>query len=124
MDQLYREQLIDHYKNPRNQASASEIEAMASWDELKNLSCGDEIKLGIDVKNSKISKIKFNGIGCAVCIAAASIISEELINEGIENVLKLKYEDLVEIVGFEPSPSRIKCLHLGLLTLQKAITKL
>ncbi|MBP9758389.1 iron-sulfur cluster assembly scaffold protein [Candidatus Dojkabacteria bacterium] len=124
MDQLYREQIIDHYKNPRNQADDSQIEAMTSWAELKNLSCGDEIKLGVNIKDNKIKDIKFKGTGCAVCISAASIISEELIAENISEVKNYTYEDLTEIVGYEPSPSRIKCLHLGLLTLQEALTKL
>lgn len=123
MDQVYREQLIDHYKNPRNQAEDSEIESMHVWSELKNLSCGDEIKLGANINSEVIESIKFKGAGCAVCISAASIISEELISEKVEVVENLSYEDLKDLVGYEPSPSRIKCLHLGLLTLQQALEK-
>lgn len=121
MDQLYREQIIDHYKNPRNQTTDKELESMNTWAELKNLSCGDEIKLGVNVNDSKIESIKFKGIGCAVCISAASIISEELINSNIQEVQSMQYEELTELVGYTPSPSRIKCLHLGLLTLQEAL---
>lgn len=124
MDQIYREQLIDHYQNPRNQANDNELDAMDASDELKNLSCGDEIRVGVNVNEGKVSAIKFKGVGCAVCISSTSIISEELTNEEIDKVKNLKYEDLLEIIGYEPSPSRIKCAHLGLLALQKALNKM
>lgn len=124
MDQIYREQLIDHYQNPRNQANDNELDAMDASDELKNLSCGDEIRVGVNVNEGKVSAIKFKGVGCAVCISSTSIISEELTNEEIGKVKNLKYEDLLEIIGYEPSPSRIKCAHLGLLALQKALNKM
>jgi nitrogen fixation NifU-like protein len=124
LDQIYREQLIDHYQHPRNQADDTELDKMNSTAELKNLSCGDEIKVGVNINSDLVESIKFKGVGCAVCISSASIISEELTGEKIEAVKNLKYEDLLEIIGYEPSPSRIKCAHLGLLALQKALNKL
>jgi nitrogen fixation protein NifU and related proteins len=116
--QLYREQLIDHYKNPRNSGEISNFTHSA---ELKNLSCGDEIKIDLIVEEEEIKNIKFVGRGCAVCIAATSLLTEEIKNSKLSEVGKIKFEDIQEMIGTELSPSRVKCAHLGLLTLQKAL---
>lgn len=116
--QLYREQLIDHYKNPRN---SGEIANATHSAELKNLSCGDEIKIDLIVEEDKIKDIKFTGRGCAVCIASASLLTEEVKGSKLDDVDKIEFEDIEEMIGTELSPSRVKCAHLGLLTLQKAI---
>lgn len=118
-DQIYREQLLDHYKNPRNEGDLNDYTHTA---ELKNLSCGDEITIKTRLNNNIIEDIKFSGEGCAICIASASMLTEITKKESVEYVNNLKFEDIQEMLGIQLSPSRIKCAHLGLLTLQKALS--
>lgn len=117
-DQLYREQLLDHYKNPRNYGNIADATSTA---ELQNLSCGDEIKMHTKIDGDVLSDIKFEGEGCAICIASASILIEESLGKSKKHVLDMSFSDLQKIIGIEVSPSRIKCAHLGLLTLKKAL---
>ncbi len=131
---IYREQIIDHYKNPRN---SGELPDFTHEAELKNLSCGDEIKVQVKIGEQRtesregisksfyrlpISDIRFSGRGCAICIAATSLMSEEVKGKRVDEVQKMTIEDIEELLGTELSPSRKKCAHLGLLTLQKALS--
>jgi nitrogen fixation NifU-like protein len=118
MDQIYREQLLDHYKNPRNEGEIADTTNSAM---LENLSCGDKIKVSMKVNRGKIENIKFKGEGCAICIASMSMLLDNLKGEKTDYANKLKYKDVEEMLGTKLSPSRIKCAHLGLLTVQKAL---
>lgn len=118
MDQIYREQIIDHYKNPRHQGSVADATNTA---DLKNLSCGDAITISAKLDGEIIEDVKFEGEGCAICIASTSLILGEAIGLNKKEIENMTYDDIQEMIGAELSPSRIKCAHLGLLTLQKAI---
>jgi nitrogen fixation NifU-like protein len=117
MDQMYREQLLDHYKNPRN---TGELGGATHRAKLENLSCGDEVELFIKVVDDTIEDISFVGTGCAVAIAAASLLTDELKDQSLEDAKKITFEDLEELLGIELSPSRKKCAHLCLLAFQDA----
>ncbi|MBD3363362.1 SUF system NifU family Fe-S cluster assembly protein [Candidatus Dojkabacteria bacterium] len=117
-NQMYRQQMLDHYKNPRNEG---EMDNPTHTSELENISCGDEIKVYLRVKDDKLSDIKFQGKGCAICLASASMTFEDIKGKTLDYISKLDISNVEKLIGIELSPSRKKCAHLGLLTVQNAI---
>ncbi|MEM4638108.1 MAG: SUF system NifU family Fe-S cluster assembly protein [Candidatus Woesearchaeota archaeon] len=120
MDELYRENLIDHYKNPKN---FGEIKNPDIYKHDSNPLCGDEIEIFVklDKNKEKINEIKFKGKGCVICMASASILMEELSNKKIKDVQKMQKEEMEKLLGINLTPSRIKCMMLPLKALQKGI---
>ena len=118
---IYRENLIDHYNNPRNFGKMKNCDIST---ELENISCGDAIKIQIKVKNKKIEDIKFTGEGCAVAIASASLLTEHMKGRSISYANKFTFRDLSGLLGVKLSPSRIKCASLGLESMKSAIKTL
>jgi nitrogen fixation protein NifU and related proteins len=121
-DELYRENILDHYKNPRNHGV---IEAPDAEAEGMNPLCGDEttiyVRLGED--GDTIEDIKFSGRGCAISQAATSMLTELAKGRKATDVARLDREDLLGEVGIPLSPVRIKCAILGLTTLKLALHK-
>jgi len=117
-DQLYRQNIIDHYKNPRN---VGELTSENNTVACSNITCGDETKVSVKVKSGKISEIKHQTIGCAISVASISILSEELVGMDTEKVKKMDKDAVQEILGIEITPSRLKCAMLGLEAIKKAL---
>ncbi len=115
---IYRQELIDHYQNPRNYGRLIDADVIM---ELENISCGDKISLFVKLKSGKIEKISFEGEGCAVAIASASILTEYSIGKKIKSLEKLSLEDFVKVLKVELTLSRLKCAGLSLETLKKAL---
>ena len=112
MDDLYREQILDHYKNPRQKG---QIEPSDHSFEDENPLCGDF--LHIDLKTDEqgtITDAKFDGHGCAISMASADLLLESLIGKSIEDTKKLSKQDVLELLGIELSPVRLKCALLSL----------
>ena len=118
---LYRELIIDHYKNPKNWGTISNS---SKSEFMSNPSCGDEIKVDLIIKNNIINDFKFTGRGCAISIAATSLLSEEIIGKNINEIKNMKIKDVEELLGIKLSTSRIKCGMLGLETLKKMLRDL
>ncbi|MFB6241408.1 MAG: iron-sulfur cluster assembly scaffold protein [Candidatus Nanosalina sp.] len=114
---MYREEVLDHYKRPRNTGTL-ETEFHA---EGENPSCGDDTHIYVEVKDGKISKIRHETDGCAISTAGISIISEELKGKEVEEVRDLGEDWMLETLGIDVSPMRKKCAMLGLKTIQKAL---
>jgi nitrogen fixation protein NifU and related proteins len=124
MDDLYRDELLEHYKHPKNYGKLRDADVMV---EERNASCGDEVKVYLKRGSGGKSDIKFEGRGCAVSVAFASMLIEHIRDNGLseEDVVKLDEEKILEIVGLKNiSPSRRKCAMLGLKAVKKAIKKL
>lgn len=125
-DELYREYLLDHYKNPKN---FGEIKNPDIHKHDNNPLCGDDIEIfakiedkkGDNKKDEAISEIKFKGHGCVICIASASILMDELRGKKLKEVYKMQTEDMLKLLGIELTPSRIKCMMLPLKAVQKGI---
>jgi nitrogen fixation protein NifU and related proteins len=121
-DQLYRENILDHYKNPRNHGVIESPDAEA---EGMNPLCGDEtaiyVKFGGD--GETIEEIKFSGRGCAISQAATSMLTELVKGRKAGDVAVLETDALLGEVGVPLSPVRIKCAILGLTTLRLALHK-
>ena len=118
MDPLYREYILDHYKNPRNFGELPEHD-LDFHDH--NPLCGDELGVHIVVEDGKISELRFHGQGCAISQATASIISDELKGKTVAEVAALDRGFIAEEIGIELSPTRLKCGLLSLKVVQGAL---
>lgn len=114
---IYQEIILDHYRNPRNQGVLKMPTHEAS---MNNPTCGDRLCMQVLIKNDIIEDVKFNGSGCAISQASASILTEFLLGKSVEEVRRMKKEDLLDLLGIELSLTRLKCATLSLDTLQKA----
>lgn len=117
---LYAQNIIDHYRNPRNSGRLSR--PTVSHREA-NYSCGDIIEIDIILKKGTIQHMKFRGEGCAVSQAAVSILSEYIVGKSITKVLRLKEVDVKKLLGVTISSRRQKCALLGLLAIQNGLLK-
>lgn len=111
MDQLYRQNIIDHYKNPRH---TEVIKRTTHSSEASNITCGDETKIWLNIEDGIIKEIKHETRGCALSIAGISILSEYVIGKKFEEIKSLDSKKFEKIIGIEVSPSRLKCILLGL----------
>ena len=117
-DSLYREQLLEIYKNPSNRGSlpASSVKVTE-----KNMFCGDIITLEMQVEDGVIKDVAFDGDACMVAIASSSLLTEEIKGKTVEGAAKITKEDLLEMLGVELTTSRVKCATLILEALGSAL---
>jgi nitrogen fixation NifU-like protein len=118
---IYREKLLDHYNNPRNYGA---MEGCDTSVELENVSCGDLIKVQLNVEEGVIREAKFTGEGCAVAIASASILTEYMRGKKLQEITELTLEGFIDLIGVELTLSRIKCANLSLEAAKIAIKQL
>ena len=111
---FYRENLMDHYRNPRQHGR---IDAPTVSHEDLNPLCGDMIHIDLAIDNGVIVDARFDGHGCAVSQAAASMLLEEIVGKSVAEVVAFGRDDLLELLGVTLSPARLKCalLPLGVL---------
>ena len=120
---IYREEILDHYKRPRNFSPTKPWRSGVGWSVAsdRNASCGDVIEIGVKIKAGKIDDIKFQGEGCAIAMAATSMLTEMVKGKTIEQAKKLTDKDMMKKLGINISLGRKKCATLGLVVLQKAL---
>jgi nitrogen fixation NifU-like protein len=118
LDELYREVILDHYKNPRGHGAMDEPDAEA---EGQNPLCGDEVSIWVDFDGDTIADMKFSGRGCAISQAATSMLSELVIGKSAGEAAALDKDDLLEEAPIPLTPVRLKCAMLGLTTLKLAL---
>jgi nitrogen fixation NifU-like protein len=121
-DDLYRENILDHYKSPRNHGTIEDADASA---EGMNPLCGDEvtITLAFGADGETIEDVRFAGRGCAISQASTSMLTELIKGRKAADVLEFEKEELLEEVGIPLTPIRLKCAILGLHTLKVALGK-
>ena len=121
-DQMYREVILDHYKNPRGHGELENADAQA---EGQNPLCGDEVSIYVSFESDgdTIDEVKFSGRGCAISQAATSMLMEMVEGRSAREVATMSKEDLLEEIGIPLTPVRIKCALLGLSTLKLALHK-
>jgi len=120
MDALYRDYILDHYKNPRNfgELDPHDLEAHDH-----NPLCGDELGVHLTVDEAgTITDLRFHGQGCAISQASASIASEEIIGMKADEVAALGADWIIDLLGIEISPTRRKCALLSLKVMRGAVT--
>jgi nitrogen fixation NifU-like protein len=118
MDSLYKEIVLDHYKNPHNFGTLDPADYTA---EDSNPLCGDQIRIDLNVENGIVTDIKFQGRGCAVSMASASILTDMVMGQPLEEVRALTKDDLLEEIGIPVTPARLKCATLGLNVLKLSL---
>jgi nitrogen fixation protein NifU and related proteins len=119
MDDMYRELIIERYKNPvyRGELNPHDISF-----EDDNPLCGDHIKIDLRVdQDDRVSEAAFTGHGCAISQASADLLLEEIIGKPLEEVKKITKEDLLELLGLELGPVRLKCALLSLKVLKAGV---
>jgi nitrogen fixation protein NifU and related proteins len=119
VDELYRDYILEHYKNPRN---FGELEPRDLEFHDHNPLCGDELGVHIRVADGKIADLRFHGQGCAISQAAASIASEELVGMPVDEAAELPADWMLDLLGIDISPTRRKCALLNLKVLRGAAT--
>lgn len=119
-DQLYREVILDHYKNPRGQGLLDAPDAQA---EGQNPLCGDEVTVSLRFDGDTIAAVGFEGRGCAISQAATSMLTEIVVGRTADEVARMPKEELLEEIGIPLSPVRLKCAILGFGTLKVALHK-
>jgi len=120
-DQLYREVILDHYKNPRNHGLLEPFDAHA---EGQNPLCGDELAVSVRLGDGDvIEEIGFDGRGCAISQAATSMLTDLVRGRTAEQVAAMPKEELLEELGIPLTPVRLKCAILGLGVLKLALHK-
>ena len=121
-DQLYREVILDHYKNPRGHGLLEDADAEA---EGQNPLCGDEVSIYVAFgeDGDTIEEVKFSGRGCAISQAATSMLTEMIVGKSAEEAAALQKDDLLEEMPIPLTPVRLKCALLGLTTLKLALHK-
>lgn len=117
-ESLYREIILDHYRNPRNKGTLEPADY--SYEDTNPL-CGDEIRIDVRIKDGRVSEVRFSGRGCAISQASASILTEMIEDMPIEDVKALTKDDLLEELGVPISPARMKCALLSLKVLKAGI---
>lgn len=116
---IYREIILDYYRNPRNYGK---IENPDISKRDSNPLCGDELEMHINIKENKVSDVKFSGKGCAISQASASMLTELIMGKDFDYVKKLTKEDILENLGLpDLGPARIKCALLSLKVLKYGI---
>jgi nitrogen fixation protein NifU and related proteins len=117
-EELYRDNILDHYKNPR---SHGEIEQADAHAEGMNPLCGDEVTISVALEGDTIGDIKFRGRGCAISQAATSMLMEMVKGRSAAEVADMSRDELLEEVGIPLTPVRLKCALLGLGVLKVAL---
>jgi nitrogen fixation NifU-like protein len=117
MDDFYKEYILDHYRNPRNFGHLERVDAAA---EDLNPLCGDKIRFELELEDGRVKDVRFSGKGCAISQASASMLSEAIKGEKLEDVARWTREAVLESVGIGISPARLKCALLGLKVVKSA----
>lgn len=119
MDDLYREVIIERYKNP---AYRGELDPHDISFEDENPLCGDQIRIDLRVNAQEIvTEAAFSGHGCAISQASADLLLESVIGKSLDDVKKLVKDDILELLGIELGPVRLKCALLPLKVLKAGV---
>ena len=119
MDDLYRDLIIDHYKNPQYRGHLDPNDIHFEDD---NPLCGDHIEVTLRVgADGKVADGRFDGKGCAISQASADLLIESIIGKPIDEVKKLSKQDVLDLLGIELGPVRLKCALLALKVLKAGV---
>lgn len=118
MDALYRENILDHYHYPRNKGHLDHPDIVYHD---HNPFCGDEITLELKIRDGRVVEAAFDGRGCAISQASASMMTEEIIGKTLEELRGWTKEDILDLLGIEIGPVRLKCALLPLKALKAGV---
>jgi len=116
MDDLYREVILDHYKNPRHKGTLDPHD-FSYQDE--NPLCGDQLRIDVRLDDQqRVADVAFSGRGCAISQASASMLTEAILGKSLDEVKQLGKDDILDMLGIELGPVRLKCALLSLKVLK------
>ena len=120
MDDLYRDEILEHYRNPHNFGTIDEPTLVK---EGSNPLCGDRITLMLTIgSDGTVEDVAFTGRGCAISQASASMLTDEIKGKSLTEVATTGRQDVLDNLGIEISPARMKCAMLSLETLRSAVS--
>jgi nitrogen fixation NifU-like protein len=115
VEDLYRDNIIDHYQNPRNYGTLEHPDI--SYED-SNPVCGDEIRIDLKIRDGRVADARFEGHGCSISQASASMLTEEIIGKSLEEVKQIDKQYLLDMLGIPLGPVRLKCALLSLKVLK------
>ena len=118
MSSIYQDIILDHYRNPRNHGHLNNPTRRT---DINNPVCGDMLSFEIREENGVVKEIAFTGTGCAISQASASMVTEFVKGKTNDEIKKLDKNTVLEMLGIELSPNRIKCALLSLEALHKLL---
>jgi len=118
MESIYQEIILEHYKHPQN---FGKIKNPSKKTSVSNPSCGDKIEMDVIFEGKKVKEIMFNGRGCAVSQASASLLTEYSKGKTNDELQKLNKTFMIKLLGIELGPNRVRCALLPLEALHKLL---
>lgn len=118
MDTLYPKHVMEHYRTPHNRGAIDDPDFSCQVD---NPLCGDVVRVGVLLQDGKVRDAKFTGHGCVICIAAASILTDEIVGKSTEELEALDRGEALRLLGMELGPVREKCALLPLRALKHGL---
>jgi len=115
---IYKDIILDYYRNPRNYGELPDPDVRAKD---SNPLCGDIIEMQLKIRDGRINDIRFNGKGCAISQASASMLTDAVKGKALDEVKAMGKPYVLELLGIDPGPTRIKCALLGLKVLKLAV---
>ena len=117
-DAFYQKVLMEQFKNPNHKKEVASPDFSSGKD---NPSCGDKISIAGKIADGVVTDIGFQGSGCVVSVATASLLMENCLGKSLEEILSLTKDDILKMIGMELGPNRLRCALLPLEALQKGI---
>jgi nitrogen fixation NifU-like protein len=121
MDSLYREIILEHYRQPHHHGRLAEPTVSL---EVDNPLCGDRLTIDLLLRDDMVADIAFTGRGCAISQASASILSDELVGKPVAEAAALTRRDMMDLLGVEIGPARLKCALLALRGVKMALAQM
>lgn len=121
MDDLYRDYILEHYRRPHN---FGVVEEPSATYEGANPLCGDRITMQLRVKDGVVEQVGFTGRGCAISQASASLLTDEVRGKPVDEVAAFGASDLLDLLGIDISPARLKCAMLSFDSLQHLLDEI
>lgn len=115
MDDLYRENVLDHYHNPRNKGRLEQPDI--SYKDSNPL-CGDVVQIDISLEEGRVKDVRFDGEGCAISLASASMLTEAIQGKSLEELKEFGKKEMLDLVSISLGPVRVKCALLPLKALK------
>jgi nitrogen fixation protein NifU and related proteins len=115
---LYAEEIISHYEHPHNKG---EMKTPSISLHEFNPTCGDDITMYLEISKGKITDVKFSGNGCAISMASASMLTDFIKGKSLSEIEKMGVDTIIDLIGIDPGPARLKCATLSLKTVKGAV---
>lgn len=118
MDELFRDNILEHYRHPRCHGTMEKPDLVF---EDANPLCGDKLRMEFRIHDGVLEQVRFSGVGCSISQASASMLCEAVEGKPLDEIKKLGRQDVLDMLGLDLGPVRLKCAMLALKTLKAGI---